>query len=70
MPAKKSKVDFEEIRKNEESLTQFILDSSSFNLKTHVHANDPALSDSFRISRDYCYAVNSMRMNKLNAKEN
>ena len=66
----KSKVEFEDIRKNETSLTQFILDPSSFNLEKRVHINDPALSTLFRISRDYCYAVNSMRMKKLSTKEN
>ena len=64
----KSQVDFEDIRKNEKSLTQFILDPSSFNLEKRVHVNDPALPDLFRISRDYCYAVNSMRMKKLSTK--
>ena len=66
----KSRVEFEDIRKNETSLTQFILDPSSFNLEKRVHVDDPALSTLFRISRDYCYAVNSMRMKKLSKKEN
>ena len=61
----KSKVSFEDILRNSETLTQFILDPTSITLDKRVHINDPALP-----SRDYCYTVNSIRMQKLYTKNN
>ena len=40
---------------------QFILDPSSFNIKEKVHLNDPIMGSLFKLSRDYCYVVNSAR---------
>ena len=38
----KSEVNFEEILKNNQTLCQFILDPTSFNLQKRVHMNNPA----------------------------
>ena len=64
----KSECSFEDIFRNNSSLCQFILDPTSFNLENRVHIDDPALPALFKMSRDYCYAINSIRMKKLSAK--
>ena len=64
----KSKLNFEEILKNNETLCQFILDPTSFNLLKRAHINDPAIDKLFRLSRDYCYTINTERTKLL--KEN
>ena len=49
------------------NLAQFLLDCTSFNLPEHIrisHSN-PRLSDIFRFSRDFCFAIHSCRMTKL-----
>ena len=65
----KSNVSFEDILRSNEALCQFILDPTSFNLEKRVNINDPALPELFRISRDYCYAVNSIRIYKIATKK-
>ena len=65
----KSKINFEEICKNDENLTQFILNPTSFNLNRRVHTNDPALNSVFKISRDFCFAINSTRMKNISEKK-
>ena len=57
--------DLEAIRTNPETLTQFLLDPTSFNLKTRVHISDPVVPELFKLSRDYCYAIHSERTRKL-----
>ena len=66
----KSDIDFQQICSDNETLCQFLLDPTSFNLTQRVHQNDPAVSEMFKFSRDYCFAVNSKRMNILKSKEN
>jgi hypothetical protein len=46
-----------------------ILDPASFNLKNRVQMNDPILAQVFKLSRDYCYAINSVRMKLLKSKD-
>ena len=58
----KSQLRFEDILKNDQELTQFILDPASLNLQKRVHMSDPAIDELFRISRDYCYTINTIRM--------
>ena len=65
----KSKLNFQEILKNDTTLCQFLLDPSSFNLEKRIHIDDPALPTLFKISRDYCFAVNSIRMKTLSTKK-
>ena len=64
----KSNISFEEIYSDSELFCQFVLDPASFNLTKRVHMNDPALLSLFRLSRDYCYAVNSARIKILKNK--
>ena len=65
----KSGVDFSEISSENITLCQFILDPSSFNLKTRIHMSEPILGSMFKLSRDYCSAINTARMNILRCKE-
>ena len=65
----KSNIIFEDILDNKTSLCQFILDPASFNLQKRIHINDPVLNKILRISRVYCYTINSARM-KMIYKEN
>ena len=58
----KSKFSFEDILRNNQTLCQFLLDPTSFNLEKRIHIDDPALPALLKLSRDYCYAVNSIRM--------
>ena len=64
----KSDIIFEDVLNNKNSLCQFILDPTSFNLDKRIHFTDPALNEMFKISRDYCYTINSARM-KIILKE-
>ena len=57
----KTNVSFQEIYNFNSTFCQFVLDPSSFNLKDRVHLNDPILGSLFKLSRDYCHAVNSSR---------
>ena len=49
------------------TLTQFLLDCSSFNLEPQfrISMTNNRLLDMFRVSRDICYAAHSSRMTKL-----
>ena len=50
---------------NPETLTQFILDPTSFNLEKRVHISDPMAQDLFKISRDMCNHIHMERMKLL-----
>ena len=65
-----SNFNFENIKTDPETLTQFLLDPTSFNLKTRVHINDPVVPDLFKLSRDYCYAIHSEKNRKLEELHN
>ena len=65
----KTNLHFQEICNENQALCQFILDPASFNLKNRVHMNDPILAQLFKLSRDYCYAINSVRMKLLKSKD-
>ena len=56
---------FEMILNNPESLCQFILDPSSLNLMKRLQTNNVKIPEFYRLSRDFCYAVHSRRMNLL-----
>ena len=66
----KSKISFSDICSDDESLSQFILDPSSLNLRVRVPLSDPILVKLFQISRDYCHAINAARTKILTRKEN
>ena len=65
----RSKVNFEDYLVDDQVLTQFILDPTSINLEKRVHINDPSLNELLRILRDYCYAINSLRVSEYKKKE-
>ena len=54
-------LDFQDILSDNETFCQFILDPTSFNLKSRIHINDPIQSELLQISRDFCYAVYAAR---------
>ena len=56
---------FESIKNDPNILTQFLLDPTSFNLKTRVHISDPIVPTLFKLSRDYCSAIHEERTRKL-----
>ena len=61
----KNKLNFSAITQNKSQLCQFILDPSSLNLHIRVNIADNALGTLFKISRDFCYAVNAARLKYL-----
>ena len=50
------------IIQNPENLTQSILDTTSFNLESRVHRDDPIVQLLFKLSRD---TIHNARMKKL-----
>ena len=58
-------LNFESIKTDQQILTQFILDPTSFNLNTRVHISDPLVPIFFKVSRDYCYAIHKERTRRL-----
>ena len=65
----KTRLDFEEVTCDPKILTQFILDPSSFNLENRVNVSDPILPSLFQLTRDYCNAIHTKRMNTLQSKD-
>ena len=61
----KSDLSFQQIHSDKENFCEFIRDPASFNLTTRIHLNDPVLLPLFRLSHDYCYAVNAEKMKIL-----
>ena len=57
----KTKISFNSIVSDNSILCQFLLDPASFNLANRIHLSDPILGPLFKLSRDYCHAVNSAR---------
>ena len=58
-------INFSEVISDSETLCQFILDPSSFNLKNRIHLNDPQLPSFFQVSRDLCFSINERRIKLL-----
>ena len=48
----KNNISFQSIVREDLSLCQFVLDPSSFNLKSRIHNSDPILGELFKLSRD------------------
>ena len=65
----KTRLNFDAVKCNAKTLTQFILDPSSFNLENRVNVSDPVLPSLFQLTRDYCNAIHTKRMNTLHSKE-
>ena len=61
---------FEMVKSDNRMLCQFILDPTCMNLKSRLDCKHESLKDFLQISRDYCYAVHSRRMNQLKTAEN
>ena len=50
---------------SEDMLTQFVLDPTSMYLTDRVHMSDPIVPQMYKLSRDYCYAINKRRNHLL-----
>ena len=50
---------------SEDILTQFVLDPTSMYLTDRVHMSDPIVPQMYKLSRDYCYAINKRRNHLL-----
>ena len=61
-------LNFEEIKINTDTYTQFILDAASLNLKIRVNINDPILPSIYQISRNFCYSIHITRTKNLKEK--
>ena len=61
----KSSINFQNLVDNPQTLTQFILDPSSFNLEERIHLSDPIVQQLFTLSRDMCYGIHSERIRQL-----
>ena len=46
---------------SEDKLSQFVLDPTSMNLPNRVHTSDSIVPQMYKLSRDYCYAINKRR---------
>ena len=66
----KSNLSFQSIVSEDKTFCQFVLDPASLNLESRIHPSDPILGPLFRLSRDYCFAVNSTRKKILTTKQN
>ena len=66
----KSNITFRTIFSEPETLCQFILDPSSFNLSERIHRDDPVLLPLLKLSCDLCYGISSERMKILKKMEN
>ena len=65
-----SSICFEELVAEPKTLTQFLLDCSSLNLKNRISCTDEHCSAIFNLARDLCYSINKRRLQKLrNLKE-
>ena len=65
----KNQINFENILKNEETLSQFILDPTSLNLSERLSLKDPLVKDFFKLSRDFCYKIDKTRLGLLKQLE-
>ena len=65
----KSNISFSDICSDNDSLCQCILDPASLNLRVRLSLGDPIPGALFKISRDYCHAINATRKKILTRKE-
>ena len=69
LTSSESHLSMDEVLESNENLCQFILDPSSINLREQINVSDPALHRLFKISRNYCFAINCERKRILSKKE-
>ena len=69
LTSSESHLSMDEVLESNENLCQFVLDASSTNLRNRINVNDPVLHTLFRISRNYCYAINCERTRIISKKE-
>ena len=50
----------------DKTMTQFIIDPSSFNLINRIHMDDPCLPEAFKLCRNYCFLIDKNRRKILN----
>ena len=62
----RNNIQLEDIISCDNTLTQFIIDPSSFNLEKRVHIDDPCLPKFLKVCRNYCYLVDKHRMKIIN----
>ena len=62
-----SEIDFQYIMSNSSTLTQYILDCTSFHLNNacRVNINDPAVNTIFKKAREMVFKIHSIRISKL-----
>jgi hypothetical protein len=65
----KNNLKFEDFQKNENVLTQFILDPTSLNLQMRVSIQDPLVPEFFKLSRDICHVLDKTRIGLLKELE-
>ena len=65
----KNHIDFDDISKCEENVTQFILDPSSLNLPVRVSLSDPLMSEFFKLCRQLCHIIDKTRIRLLKKME-
>ena len=53
---------------SDSQFTQFVLDPSSMNLAKRVNICDPALPKFFKLSRDFCFAIDRIRTENIKSK--
>ena len=53
---------------NNSEFTQYLLDPCSLNLRKRVNINDPALPQLYKLSRDFCYAIDKTRAKIIKPK--
>ena len=63
--ASKGNLDFQQISENPETLTQFILDPTSFNLIRRLNLSEPLVVQMFKLSRDICHSIHKTRTKLL-----
>jgi hypothetical protein len=61
----RSEINFKDILKNPNHLTQFVLDCTSLNLPARISCDDNLCLNMFELSRDLCFSVNKTRLDRL-----
>ena len=64
-----AKLDFSQIKANDETLCQFVLDPISLNLKLRVNINDPLVPEFYKLSREFCFLIDKFRTKSINKNE-
>ena len=61
----RNKLDFESMLDEPETVTQYVLDPTSFNLNSRIHMSDPVVEPLYKLSRDLCFTIHTRRMKIL-----